>query len=201
MGFLRIILLISLSLAGNLATAVGPDSTLCAELLALITKDSALAHVEAARWLHGQRPLLHTWDLVGKVNEGVSQGRPLQKPAEKISLWLEYMRLGLETKGVREKFREQYLEGNVLRSEEVPESHFELQRRVAREAGHGDITLTPQLRKELAQSVVDNQRESLGAWWDYLASDDAKHYPAWARIFRAGGGSADGQVRREHRKV
>lgn len=185
MGYFRNTLLISLSLyfAGNVAGAAGPDSTLCAELLALITKDNALAHVEAARWLHGQRPMLHTWDLVEKVNEGVAQGRPLQKPAEKISLWLEYRRLGLQTKAVREKFREQYLEGTVLRLDEVPESHFELQRRVAREAGHGDITLTPQLRQELAQSVVDNQRESLGAWWDYLASDDAKHYPAWARVF------------------
>lgn len=165
-----------------------PAALSCPEVVALLGEEGAATHMQGARWLHGQRPQLHISEPVEEVIEALAQskGIRLQKPADKISRWLEYMRLAMETEGLRDKVREKFLEEHVLRPEEVPESHYELQRRIAKELGHGDVPLTPELREALGRTVVENQRESLKAWWDYLSSNDAKQYPAWARVFVLG---------------
>ncbi len=184
--YLRVLLLsVLLVWATNPARSIAALS--CPELLALLDEGAA-THVQAARWLHGQRSQLHISESVEEVIESLAQlkGIRLQKPADKIARWVEYMRLAMETPGLSDRVRKVYLEDYVLRPEEVPESHYELQRRIAKELGHGDVALTPELRQELARTVVENQRESLGAWWDYLSSKDARQYPAWARVFVLG---------------
>jgi len=181
-------MLLSLLLIGAVHPARSIAALSCPELLALLHDGGAAPHDQAARWLHAQRPQLHISERVEEVIEALaqSQGVRLQKPADKISRWLEYMRLAMETEGLRNRVRKTYLEEHVLRPEEVPESHYQLQRRVARELGHGDVAITPELRQEQARTVVENQWESLAAWWDYLSSNDAKQYPAWARVFVLG---------------
>lgn len=70
----------------------------------------------------------------------------------------------------------------VIKPEEIPESYFETQRRIAREQGHGDIEITDGARKQVAEIIIADQESSLDAWIDYLASPDAT-YPDWLKYY------------------
>ncbi len=70
----------------------------------------------------------------------------------------------------------------VIRAEEIPEGYYENQRRLAREQGHGDIEISPEMRKQLAEVVVTDQKTTLNNWVDYLASPHAP-YPDWLKYY------------------
>ncbi len=70
----------------------------------------------------------------------------------------------------------------VIKPEEVPESYFNLQKRIAREQGHGDIEITEEMRKQMTNIIVGDQEKSLDAWVDYFGSQDAT-YPNWLKYF------------------
>jgi hypothetical protein len=63
----------------------------------------------------------------------------------------------------------------VIKPQEIPESYFENQQRLARELGHGDIDITQDVRHELAEVIVADQRSSLDKWVNYLTSADAPY--------------------------
>ena len=70
----------------------------------------------------------------------------------------------------------------VIKSEDIPESYFEHQKRIAREQGHGDIEITDEMRKQMADTIIHDQTQSLDVWVDYLGSEDAT-YPNWLKYF------------------
>lgn len=70
----------------------------------------------------------------------------------------------------------------VIKPEEIPESYFENQRRLARELGHGDIKITKEMREQLTEVVVTDQESTLDNWIDYLSSPDAT-YPDWLKYY------------------
>jgi hypothetical protein len=70
----------------------------------------------------------------------------------------------------------------VIKPEEIPEGYFELQKRLAREQGHGDIEITPEMREQLTEVVIADQESSLNKWIDYLGSPDAT-YPDWLKYY------------------
>lgn len=70
----------------------------------------------------------------------------------------------------------------VIKPEEMPESYFTNQQRLARELGHGEVEINQQTRKELAEVIVTDQQGSLDNWIDYLSSKDAT-YPDWLKYY------------------
>lgn len=64
---------------------------------------------------------------------------------------------------------------DALLSTAVPESYFAAIKRRHREEGHGDIAIPDDLKAELGQTLLNEQRRSLDAWIDYLVSSDAKY--------------------------
>lgn len=70
----------------------------------------------------------------------------------------------------------------VTTPEDIPEGYYDSIKRRHKEKGHGDIEIPEDYRQELAQTVREDQKESLDLWVDYLASDDAK-YPDWLKYF------------------
>lgn len=74
----------------------------------------------------------------------------------------------------------------VIQPENIPESVFVLEQRIARELGHGTVEMTDEFREKKIQEIVNNQRESLNKWINYLVSTDAK-YPDWVKywVFRS----------------
>lgn len=63
----------------------------------------------------------------------------------------------------------------IIKPDEIPQSYFEIQRRLAREQGHGDIEITRQIRDQLTEVIIADQKSSLDKWIDYLASPDAPY--------------------------
>lgn len=70
----------------------------------------------------------------------------------------------------------------VIKPEQIPESYFENQRRIAREQGHGNIEITDEVKAQLAEVIVADQQSSLNNWIDYLTSPDAT-YPDWLKYY------------------
>ena len=64
----------------------------------------------------------------------------------------------------------------VINPNEIPESYFENQQRMARELGHGDIEITDEVRNQLTDVIVTDQKSNLDKWVDYLASPDAPYH-------------------------
>jgi len=81
-----------------------------------------------------------------------------------------------------EMFKSQIYDQLIIKKENFPESYFELQRRVAREQGHGDVTITEDMRDQMMDVAIEDQRRSLDAWIEYLTSNDAV-YPAWFKYY------------------
>ncbi len=73
-------------------------------------------------------------------------------------------------------------EAFVIRREDVPESYFELQQRIARERGQPVETIPEGTREQMKNVIIEDQTKSLDDWVDYLASDDAM-YPTWFKYF------------------
>jgi hypothetical protein len=63
----------------------------------------------------------------------------------------------------------------AIKPENVPESYFENQRRLAREQGFGDIEITKDVRDHLSRIIISDQKSSIDRWVDYLSSDDAPY--------------------------
>lgn len=70
----------------------------------------------------------------------------------------------------------------IIKPENVPESAFILEQRIARELGHGTIKITDEFRNKKGEEIINNQTQSLDKWIDYLASPDAQ-YPDWAKYW------------------
>ena len=74
------------------------------------------------------------------------------------------------------------IDAHVIKSEDVPESYFELQRRIAREQGHGDITITSEMKGQMVEAVQADQRVGLGKWVEYLGGEDGG-YTDWFKTY------------------
>lgn len=76
-----------------------------------------------------------------------------------------------------------FLRGNfVIKPEDIQESVFLLEQRLAREQGHGTIEITEEFKQRKTAEIINNQRQSLDKWIDYIASPDAQ-YPDWAKYW------------------
>lgn len=80
---------------------------------------------------------------------------------------------------IRNAFRDEY----VINPENIPESYFRNQQRLAREQGHGDIEITPEEKKRLAEVIINDQKSTLDNWVNYFTSSDADSYPMWAKYW------------------
>ncbi len=81
-----------------------------------------------------------------------------------------------------ELFRDKIYDALLIKSDHFPESYFDLQKRIARERGQAVEEIPENVREQMKDVAIEDQRHSLDAWMDYLASDDAV-YPAWFKYF------------------
>jgi hypothetical protein len=132
--------------------------------------------------LHTTAPVEHEQQRKKIVGEETSQ-----KPAEKIADWLsiiEKTHTGhRENPEVMEKIKEHYHRENVIKPENIPDSYFENQKRLAREQGHGDIEITEEMKKQLSEVAVADQKSTLDNWIGYFTSKDVDVYPMWAKYW------------------
>lgn len=139
-----------------------------------------------AQFLHDRNPSLHTTDEVTTVIDYLkTTGEAIpNEPADKIQAYLgfltEHVNDGILT-GDQASIDRQ-IEAHVIKAEDVPESYFELQQRIAREQGHGDVEITADMRSQLIEAAQADQRGSLEKWVEYLGGEDGG-YPDWFKHY------------------
>ena len=139
-------------------------------------------------FLHERNPNLHTSVEVESVAGYLRAGGEAipNEPADKISAYLgflanrEYVNDGILT-GDQSSIDRQ-IDAHVIKAEDVPEGYFELQRRIAREQGHGDVQITSEMRRQMTEAVQADQKVGLGKWVEYLGGDDGG-YPDWFKSY------------------
>jgi len=118
-----------------------------------------------------------------KLKEEIVQNKPDVKIGNFLEV-IERTHLGhREDPHVLERIKNYYHKKHVIKEENVPESYFELQKRIAREQGQGDIEITDEMRKQMSESVINDQKQSLDAWTEYFISSDSDSYPMWAKYW------------------
>lgn len=143
---------------------------------------------EGEQFLHKKYSELHTSEPVEheQARKKSKGEKASQKPANKIADFLEVIK---RTHGhhdqpeVLERIKEYYHKEHVIKPEDVPESYFDNQKRIAREQGHGDIEITDEMREQATEVIVSDQESTLDNWVEYFSSKDADVYPIWARYW------------------
>ena len=142
---------------------------------------------EGEKFLHKKYSDLHTSESVEheQARRKRAGEETTQKPAEKIADFLSVIERThghTDNPEVMQKIRDYYHEEYVINPEDVPESYFEDQKKIAREQGHGDIEITDEMKQEMTEVIITDQKTSLDTWIDYLTSEDAA-YPMWLKYF------------------
>jgi hypothetical protein len=120
--------------------------------------------------------------------EAVHSEEPVKKDtASKVDSYMNRLEEIFDVdqkEGQRERrvdfFKEKLYDKVVIKEDEIPESYFELQRRIAREKGHGDAEITPETRTFMKDTIIRDQKTSLDTWIDYMGSSDA---PTWLKYY------------------
>lgn len=159
----------------------------CGQLFANDT--SVVNSKTGAQFLHDRDSRLHTTNHVEKKSSQHKRavGITLIKPADKIDQWLislERIAKKAETSPRAEKILKNALyKQYVIKAEDVPESYYAHQIRIARERGHGDIILAKQQKMQMAETLIVDQKKSLDKWQEYLISKDTAMYPMWFKYW------------------
>lgn len=83
-----------------------------------------------------------------------------------------------------DKFIGAEIDNLLIADDDVPESYYELQKRIARERGYGDLEFTDEEKWQTVEALQADQSESLTEWSDYLRSDENGHiYPDWFKVY------------------
>lgn len=109
-------------------------------------------------------------------------------PTERINVFMDrmekiFLNPDSKTKERNLKFLKPYIYDEfIIKPEEVPESYFELQQQVAREQGIEAEHIPEDMRRQMIETIIKDQKYSLDNWIDYLSSEDAV-YPTWFKYF------------------
>ena len=76
-----------------------------------------------------------------------------------------------------------YFDKYVIKRDDIPDSYYKNQERMALERGFGHISIDEKQKEQLQNEIIDNQKKSMGEWLDYFFSEDAKLYPFWAKYW------------------
>ena len=141
--------------------------------------------------LHIKNPELQTSPEVQRAVERQEQHtdeKVPNDPAERIEAYMDRLENIFLNPDERtrernlEMFRGKIYDALIIKKENFPESYFELQKRIARERGHPIEEIQEDVREQMMEVAIEDQKHSLDAWVDYLTSNDAV-YPAWFKYF------------------
>ena len=77
-----------------------------------------------------------------------------------------------------------YYDLYVIKPEDIPESYFQNQVKLARERGYGNIKLTNEDKKRMTDQVIEDQKHSLDKWIEYfLYDEESKSYEMWEKYW------------------
>ena len=81
-----------------------------------------------------------------------------------------------------EMFRDKIYDALIIKRENFPDSYFELQKRIARERGQAVEEIPENVREQMMDVAIEDQKASLDVWMDYLTEEDVA-YPPWFKFY------------------
>lgn len=116
-----------------------------------------------------------------KINDQPQEHPKLGNNEAKISEVLESGYFGITNENP--EFIEAEINDLLITEADVPPSYYDLQKRIARERGYGDMEITDELEEKI-KTLQNDQAESLMKWSEYLRSDGNGHiYPDWFKVY------------------
>ncbi len=77
-----------------------------------------------------------------------------------------------------------YYDLYVIKPENIPDTYFQNQVRLARERGYGNIELTEEDKMRKTEEVIDDQKKTLDKWIEYfLYDEESKSYEMWEKYW------------------
>ncbi|MFA7133581.1 MAG: hypothetical protein WC122_01220 [archaeon] len=106
------------------------------------------------------------------------------KERNKVDTWLKNMEgfhernrdNEIEMDMIRDAFHNEY----IIKEEDIPQSYFENQQRIARERGHGNVEID---KEQAIDVIISDQKSTLDNWTNYILSKDSDSYPMWAKYW------------------
>lgn len=72
----------------------------------------------------------------------------------------------------------------IIKEENIEESYFQNQVKIARERGYGNVEITEDIRKQMVEQIINDQKESLDKWIEYfLYDEESKTYEMWEKYW------------------
>lgn len=142
-------------------------------------------------FLHKKFPdLQQSPEVKSAVRKKEKKDGPIpNEPTERINAYLERLESILSNPDQEKRARGTRLIKHMLHKEyvmdstKVPQSHFELQKRIAKEQGRDEIYFDEPARLEIGRVLAEDQRQSLDAWVDYLGDPNNDAYPSWFKYY------------------
>ena len=123
---------------------------------------------------------LNNSDEVNHVLPNGNKDEKVRRYLERLD-YIENLAKNSKHNGI-ELLKDLYYKKYVIKPENVPESYFELQKKIALDRGYGHVNLTNEVKEEMIDSLIKNQEKSLDIWLDYLMDDD-NTYPEWFKYY------------------
>ena len=76
-----------------------------------------------------------------------------------------------------------YYKKYVIKEQNVPESYFKNQEKIALDRGYGHVKYDEKTKKQEIEHIINEQKTSLDMWLDYLFSKDTDMYPTWFKYY------------------
>ena len=76
-----------------------------------------------------------------------------------------------------------YYKKYVIKEQNVPESYFRKQEKIALDRGYGHVKYDEQDKEQEIEHIINEQKASLDMWLDYLISKDTDMYPTWFKYY------------------
>ena len=117
-------------------------------------------------------------------NEVMHKADPSDAPEEKIRKYISRLEhaheLSKKSEHSLELLKKFYYDKYLIKK--LPESYINLQKKIAREEGYGDIYVSDETKEKMLNQVREDQKSTLDLWIDYFISEDAM-YPTWFKVY------------------
>ena len=131
-------------------------------------------------------------------SEVMHKASPSDTPEEKIRKYISRLEhvheLSKKSKHSLELLKKFYYDKYLIK--ELPESYINLQKKIAREEGHGDISVSDEMKEKMLNQIRKDQKSTLDLWIDYFMSEDSM-YPTWFKVYAFKGMLGLGQFDKE----
>jgi hypothetical protein len=126
-------------------------------------------------------------------NYTVETGKGVGSVEQGIELYLERFKslvIDPEDERVRKRnlelIRSKLFNTVVIKPDDIQESYFDLQRKIAEEQGRGGEfpqQISHQMRERAFSNIAADQRSTLNLWINYFASNNSDHLPLWVKYW------------------